>query len=213
MSSEILHREGFVVYRNLVSVPAEVVPELQSLCDSRERELFNGSDVGMRGDGRRSQCWLIESCVPTFADDLRRAVTQLSGFKQVGWKILRSRAGCAEQPAHMDCAPMPTIGDAQMPLEVLVAVMPKTRLHVWRRSIRLFTACALVEPILKETVELETGDAVLFRGDLVHAGAAYTRDHMRLHCHLDSLACPRGINQTYVVDRPHIDERIRTAIL
>lgn len=36
-----------------------------------------------------------------------------------------------------------------------------------------------------ETISMNQGDLLLFRGDLVHGGAAYDQANYRIHCFLD----------------------------
>jgi len=41
----------------------------------------------------------------------------------------------------------------------------------------------------------------IFRGDLVHAGAGYNDENIRLHVYLDSYLCPREPNRTYIISK------------
>jgi ectoine hydroxylase-related dioxygenase (phytanoyl-CoA dioxygenase family) len=84
---------------------------------------------------------------------------------------------------------------------------------VWPRSIGLSADASRISgPIAKQTLELQPGDAVLFRGDLVHAGAAYKSDHLRMHCYLDSAAVKRAANATWLINSDNVDTRLRAAI-
>ena len=207
-----LHTEGYSIYRNFIECPNTVLADLQRQ-SSRAEAIFNGINNGSvaKGDGKRRQFRLGRSKVmQPFEATLDRKLTRLSTHGHSTWVVIQSKAGCEEQPAHTDYAPQAGLSDDQMPLALLLAVMPNTRLHVWPRSIRLTAdSSGTVEPIAKQTIELEPGDAVLFRGDLVHAGAAYGEDNIRMHCYLPSAEIKRPSNSTWLVDT---DPVLRAAI-
>ena len=48
-------------------------------------------------------------------------------------------------------------------------------------------------------VHIEVGDILLFDGDVVHAGAAYTSANTRLHVYLDVAGVGHEANTTYLV--------------
>ena len=45
---------------------------------------------------------------------------------------------------------------------------------------------------------LRAGDLLVFDGDCVHAGSAYTTTNTRVHCYLDSCTHARKVNQTWL---------------
>ena len=49
-------------------------------------------------------------------------------------------------------------------------------------------------------VHLELGEVLLFHGDLVHAGAAYERDNMRVHLYLHAIGVVPPNGNTYYVE-------------
>jgi hypothetical protein len=78
---------------------------------------------------------------------------------------------------------------------VVVAVQAATTLDVWPGSHRSVWALACGAPaphaIVPKLVCVPAGCALLFRGDLLHAGSAYTTsDNARLHAVLDAPNCP-----------------------
>jgi hypothetical protein len=88
----------------------------------------------------------------------------------------------------------------EMPLLFLLALEDNTHLEVWPSSHLVIQGHRGGPAIQSTTVELNAGDAILFRGDLVHAGAAYPdRQNLRIHAYLDSAAVPRDPNQTYII--------------
>ena len=62
-------------------------------------------------------------------------------------------------------------------------------------------------------VKLQAGDVLIFRGDLVHAGAGIERANVRLHAYMDVKGVPRpmleeGIEHTnFMDDKPYILKR------
>jgi hypothetical protein len=67
-------------------------------------------------------------------------------------------------------------------------------------------------PIVRKTLILQAGDAVLFRGDLVHAGSEYSKANVRLHIYLDSPVVPRDPNRTWIIYK-HADPLLRDRII
>jgi hypothetical protein len=39
------------------------------------------------------------------------------------------------------------------------------------------------------------GDVIVFRADCIHAGSAYTKENVRLHCYLDIPKMPHATNR------------------
>ena len=142
-----------------------------------------------------------------------------SELKPSTWVVIHSRPGCQDQAAHCDYGPSEDLAnadDSEMPLSALVALMPGTKLNVWPKSIRLSTTSesdlAKVKPISCKVVELEEGDILVFRGDLVHAGSSYSEDNYRIHCFLDSDSVPRTENRTWIIGN-HANETLRNIIV
>ena len=47
----------------------------------------------------------------------------------------------------------------------------------------------------KKIAHLNSGDALFFKADFVHAGSAYEKENYRLHYHIDNNYCLRTINK------------------
>ena len=64
--------------------------------------------------------------------------------------------------------------DEDMPLSVILAIMPGTRLHI--------------QPFDGEwtVVRLEPGDLLIFRGDVCHHGMGYAHENIRIHAYVYS---------------------------
>ena len=104
-------------------------------------------------------------------------------------------AAAGRQPAHSDASPpadgaarpLESLADADMPLSAMLAVQQGTRLWVYPSGCDADAADAeeagaVVAPVL---IELELGDLLVWRGDLVHAGAGYAEEHVRVHAYID----------------------------
>lgn len=204
-----LHTVGYELHRAAVAIPDSAVAQLRAQAGRRSafRDAIFNSLVINRDDRRRTQFspQRINSLLANIESVLQRA-GYLATHSASEWKAVQSLPGCGQQPAHCDHGPDNLFGllDRQMPLFVIVALMPHTRLHVWPNSIRLITEARRAQrraPIAPETLLLEAGDVLVCRADLVHAGAAYDEQHFRLHCFLDHSACPRLPNDTYIVHR------------
>jgi hypothetical protein len=196
-----LHRDGYAVLRNWITIPTRELVAFQKRAADAE-PIFNGHG---RNDRHRRQLslrprdgsWLSTVRARLAAD---HAAT---GHAPTGFVLLVSDPGCARQAAHQDYVPTETLlatPDAEMPLLFLLALDPDTTLDVWPGSHR-FRDTGTTDSIERETLRLEPGDAVLFRGDLIHAGSAYetaTPNH-RIHVYLDHPSNPRAPNRTWIV--------------
>lgn len=134
------------------------------------------------------------------------------GRRMSPWVILFSDEGCARQRAHTDFCPTPEIqralrGEGKMPLLVLVALIDETKLDIWPGS----TGClheTSTKKLRRQTLELNAGDVLVFRPDLIHAGSAYATANVRLHCYLDATTWRRKSNETFII-RQHADASLR----
>jgi hypothetical protein len=110
------------------------------------------------------------------------------GYKESGMVVLRSEAGCQAQRAHTDYPLTDRTrwgkeNDHRVPLAAVVALMDDTSLDVWPEGIRfnettMFTC---------RQIQLNAGDVLVFRGDLVHAGAFFPQLNVRVHSYLEPL--------------------------
>lgn len=92
------------------------------------------------------------------------------------------------------------------------SIANNTKFVLWPNSIRLMALhvelIETMEPIKKQVIILNKGDILYFRGDLVHAGAAYAEDNYRIHCYLDSDKVPRPANRTWFPETSFIGKYI-----
>ena len=212
-----LHRDGFVVYPSVLK--DLVSDELVALCkmhfdDDAGEDLFNNHrDVGSRrNDGLRLQRTIDagELAENEMAMRLKRAIVEtlkrehpLHGVKgDKSMVVLMSRKKCKAQLAHTDfskdtLAPVKN-SDEKMPLACLVALMDDTAFDVWPGAIR-FDESRKIKPL---QVRLNAGDMFVFRGDLVHGGAAVgEQENVRIHAYIDVEGVIRpkeeAIDETY----------------
>lgn len=116
------------------------------------------------------------------------------------WVELRSSQGCAQQAAHSDYFPdtLNGVHIEHIPLVCIAAIMPDTKIVVWPGA--LSAATLDKEHYEPMTIHMNAGDIVLFRGDLVHAGAKYDKINRRLHCYIDTIAVHHRDNRTWRID-------------
>ena len=220
-----LHHDGFVVYPNVMK--DLVSDELVTLCkahfdDDAGEDLFNNHrDVGSRhNDGLRLQRSIDagELGASEMTINLKKAIIEMlkrehplhrvKGDKSM--VVLMSRENCKAQLAHTDfskdtLAPVKN-SDEKMPLACLVALMDDTAFDVWPGAIR-FDESRKIKPL---QVRLNAGDMLVFRGDLVHGGAAVgEQENVRIHAYIDVEGVIRpkenAIDETYFMhEKQHI---------
>lgn len=98
-----------------------------------------------------------------------------------GAVIMKSLPGCKQQPWHCDYDPSIKY-NRHKPVGVLIAFEDNTR---------------FVTPT--KTFLLSGGDAIVFEADVVHAGAEYEEENMRMHFYLDTVTIKNKNNKTYLV--------------
>jgi len=96
-----------------------------------------------------------------------------------------SLSGCAQQQSHQDYPVSELEGDyshfSKLPLVMEIPLSPDGKLVVLRQK---FDSRGRYGGKGPETLDLVVKQAVIFRGDLVHAGAAYAEDNLRFHMYL-----------------------------
>ena len=117
--------------------------------------------------------------------------------------LLVSMAGCQEQVAHTDFDPedIKHLPGGLVPMSALLALQDDTGLNIWSGSHRNTSST-------KKTLLLEAGDVCVFRGDLVHCGAAYDKQNVRIHAYIDNDLVPRDLGKTYRIDDEEIKKRL-----
>ena len=201
MNSTPLHRDGFTILRNWTPI----TPELLKLANDKSADaeaIFNDNPTNRRNDAKRRQVDL--SARHPAIQPIRVALQKAHPSHTIRDVVLLvSKPGCRRQAAHTDYVPTTDLlnaTDIEMPLLFLLALEHDTILEVWPQSHLVVQGRRGGPSVRRQTVHLSAGDAILFRGDLVHAGAAYPdRQNMRIHAYLDSSAVPRDPNRTYII--------------
>ena len=105
------------------------------------------------------------------------------GLKIANAVLLRSMAGCSAQKLHFDFEPEALALLTLVPHGLLIAIEPEgASLEIGKN---------------RERVSIPQGGAILFRGDLLHAGAAYSALNDRIHVYLDSNEFSRQKDRTW----------------
>jgi len=201
-----LHTDGFVIHKSAIDVNNDLLNDIKiqaKRCDV----IFNHNKRQKKNDKKRSQVSLNQSSdVSTeFVDELYEFLNDnYPNLTATDMVIIKSLPGCQQQMPHTDYMPtdeLRDVTDDYMPLGCIVALMPSTYLYVWPKSIRLSTkpndVTDKLNPIRPLKLELQPGDVLVFRGDLVHAGSDYNIHNYRIHTYLDSPKINRKYNKTW----------------
>jgi hypothetical protein len=207
-----LYTQGYQLLKNHIKIPPQVKKYLIQLANDKSSAIFNHNEKSRKNDRKRRQVNIKPKSeyMIDFMDNLNQTMISLfPHLKPNDWVVLESKPGCKAQAAHTDYPPNPnrTIDRNHIPINVLVALEPNTRLNVWPNSHDLIikecvgniTDCNDLSPIIMKVIKMNPRDIILFRGDLVHAGAAYEQSNCRMHCFLD---CGYRIpNRTWLVHK------------
>lgn len=90
----------------------------------------------------------------------------------------------------------------KIPIVVLTAIMDNTCIDVWENShnwMRLNDNQKFDPPIVKKTVNLQKGQICVLRGDVIHAGAAYAEENIRMYTFYDSFVVLPPKNKVYLI--------------
>ena len=182
-------KHGFVVIQ-LVIGPGEVAGILALDADDDGWEkLFSGpanagSNAVFAYDDHRLQRPLPQHIVEEL-DELLREKWQWFYPNHVAsnWVLIKSLPGGKRQALHTDFKPTSAIqvlDFARVPPSLMIALQPGTRLHTygWNRLVG--------DEEDERVIELQASEMLIFRGDMIHAGASYNADA------IDSFARPRN---------------------
>ena len=204
-----LHKDGFQVFRGDFPVKESTVDTLKRVhleTPQLAEEIFNNDDAGRSvNDGRRLQFPFSKLVDVPEAVELQELVAaeMLKRFphrRPNDLVMLVSESDCQSQREHSDYsrANLLRVGqdDERMPLACIIALQDGTTIDVWPGSIR-WADSSFSKSFVPLKVTLNQGDVLLFRGDLVHAGAASTLFNIRLHIYLDVDGVSRSANYTF----------------
>lgn len=107
--------------------------------------------------------------------------------------IVRSEACCKRQQLHYDydTNKLKSMYKKDYPYGLIVSVSDNSRFIIKPNNSKA------------KIVYLNKGDVLIFRGDLLHAGAEYYNENIRLHAYIDSKKYKREKNTTYKPSLSH----------
>jgi hypothetical protein len=135
--------------------------------------------------------------------------------------ILRSDPGCADQRSHTDYtwqdwrrrqlgqqqrqtkrlkSSNKVVASDDTPLACVAAVMLNTYFDLWPGAIDCFDGVRDGRVFSHLRLVLNSGDLLIFRGDLVHAGAGFDSFNIRIHTYLDAMGVHRTKDTTFYMD-------------
>jgi flagellar biosynthesis GTPase FlhF len=208
-----LSKSGFFVIRGFLSrdlCGEGVIAELSRRvlqCKKRET-VFQGS---VYNDNRRLQASVdhmeeecafsgeLQALLDAVSKNLKALVPSRTPSTMMG---LLSLDECGPQRPHADYTreSLEKIKDdgfsGGAPLGVVIGLQPNTVFDMWPGAIN-WDGSRFYE---HKQLKLGPGDAVFFLGNAVHAGSAFEKENVRLHCYLDSPDVQREPNTTCFMD-------------
>jgi len=182
----------YVVLPRLLLAPND--PDLLkflSLHHTSPQIIFNS----LAQDRRRLQTILPPYLDEPWAKNVKETLAELVPLLSMRESAcLQSLPGCRKQRKHTDYDALATKQCTVKPHSLLIAISPGTKLHLWPKDGEEGDTGGGGKEVV---VELSPGDGILFRGDTVHAGAAYAQENVRLFAYLDSPELQREPNRTY----------------
>jgi hypothetical protein len=216
-----LHTHGFQVLPGLMvdCINAELIAACKTGCDRDGEVIFNNvKGVDSRHNDKKRVQLSVDKIVEAAAFKSTLTARLLQHFPRHtvdAMVALMSKAFCKAQLEHTDYSPKTLAGatDETMPLASLCALMDGTLFDVWPGAIR-FDRTRTYKPM---QIKLNEGDVLIFRGDLVHAGAACLgeTENVRIHTYLDAAGIQRpkhgdGVEEThFMCDEKCIGKRIK----
>jgi ectoine hydroxylase-related dioxygenase (phytanoyl-CoA dioxygenase family) len=218
-SNETLHSLGYQVISQAIKIDSRILSHAKKTVAQNAGHIFNHNESNKRNDFKRRQKNLPvkSNYMKAFDSQVKEILKQNIHTDLIPSRpvVIHSRPGCQAQAAHCDYIPdeaLKKVNDTQMPLAALVCLMKGSRLNLWPNSHHLATTnpSELMdkEQIPCQEIQLNEGDIVVFRGDFIHAGSAYSDDNYRVHYYLDSPLIPRVANRTWLIEHSGNDALI-----
>lgn len=164
---------------------ARAAARVRAIAERDARPIWNG-------DARRLMCELPsgDELHARFDAALRRARVLAAPSQRARLVVLRSLRGCVRQGLHTDYPMQAAAAARPKPRGALLALEHRTRLVVQPAH-----AGAVV------LLDVPVGACVVFDGDVVHAGAEYAEDNVRVHAYLDVPNVRRRADTVWAVQR------------
>lgn len=187
-----LHDDGFIIYKSavettdlLATIVDDIIYEPKGLPQSPDPK--NGKDSNrLMSKEAPNALWNRELRARLTAAFVTRGIMNATDGTKIfcrmhaikslpteGYDETGTEWQPGDQHPHCDEHPNKMMGlrHEDMPLSVIVAFMPDTRLRVLSRG-------------AWRVLVMQPGDVLFFRGDLCHHGVGYARMNVRVHCHL-----------------------------
>ena len=150
------------------------VNALKMKCKNKGENIFNPNKKRFQQVIRKNHC---------IVNKMKKVLFE-KGFlknRSIGTCVILMK-GCKKQSWHTDYDPDMCKTASTKPMGVLLALQNNTFLDVYGRN----------------KIHMKKGDILIFDGDEIHAGSAYTRDNTRIHLYLDTTEVKRMRNKTYL---------------
>ncbi|MCX7289638.1 hypothetical protein [Janthinobacterium sp.] len=172
-----LKTNGWEIVPNLVDVSDPHFGEYYKRRAQFAQPIFNGQ---VNDDKRRERNVRLRPqdlvCVKAMVERL------MPCLKVSNAVLLRSLAGCSAQKLHYDFDPEALAHLSLVPHGLLIAIEPEgAQLDIGEQRV---------------AIHIPQGGGLVFRGDLLHAGAAYAARNDRIHVYLDSSEFQRQKDRT-----------------
>ena len=167
---------SYRIYPSLLPVDDTTMKHIETLARTK-----GGSRI-FNPDKKRWQTAILptDSFYRAFVDALE--TTGVVRGRRIGtMAVLHSKAGCQQQQWHYDYDPSVVKKVRKKPCGALLALEKGTTLSIHGVG----------------EVALNPGDCLVFEGDCVHAGSAYTKENTRVHVYLDVPTVNRETNITW----------------
>ena len=178
----------YELFKNIIDIPDHISRYIR--VESKKGDpIFNDVVDGSIGDGKRIQSDFNCEIGRYFKRKLRSFIKNKGLVHHVirDLVIVRSEPFCKRQKLHYDYDTdvLRKLQTKDYPHGLIVAVSDHSRFIVNGSG-------------KNTTVHLNKGDVLVFRGDLLHAGAEYYNENIRLHAYIDSKKYTRDKNITYI---------------
>lgn len=217
MQDSTLHSLGYHIFRNAIDITDYMKDSVLQLVENQppvkrsrtkrsSSKIFNNKRNSV-GDGLRAETDVGNASLLGLSTKIIQwANGNFPHHSVENMVIITSEPGCKRQVAHCDYEPTAQLANCPekyFPCGLLVAVERHTKIVGWPNTIRLSTMQRdYAEEIAREpfeafVVHLDPGDVLVFRGDLIHAGAEYESHNCRIHAYLDTPCVSRKGNRTW----------------
>ena len=196
-SVEILHEHGYYVYPGMFSDNEleNVRLSVSQLATNKWKNIFNRNKKRLQS----KELALNFSCMAKTTKFMKTVNPDLHPRQ---WAVLKTEEDAMRQYAHTDYHPTRTLNlpNEQMPLLAFIPLEDDTKLYTWMPSRAILTRKLTNIKVKPSVLSFNRGDLVIFRGDLIHAGAEWNGSAKYcLHCYFHHTQVPFPDNETFQI--------------